>query len=195
MVSIVLGLGNIGPEYENTRHNVGFAVGRRVAALTRAVRQPTFREYDWAVGRDYEKTLSIVLPTTYMNNSGMAAISALDRLQDIPAHMLVIADDFNLPLGTIRLRSSGSSGGQKGLQSIIDVLETDDFPRLRVGIGPITDNEDAVSFVLGKFEPDQRDLAEKSVARAAEAVIFALHHPFERVMSQFNNNPALSDGG
>ena len=133
--------------------------------------------------------LILARPTTFMNRSGLAARALLDRFQLEPADMLVVTDDFNLPLGRLRLRLEGSDGGQNGLKSIIYELGTELFPRLRIGIGPPQEGSNPADFVLGRFAPDQLELAQKTVARAAKAVILAVHRPLTEVMSQFNKTP------
>jgi PTH1 family peptidyl-tRNA hydrolase len=107
--------------------------------------------------------------------------------------MVVVVDDFNLPLGKLRIRSGGSDGGHNGLASIIETLGTEDFPRLRCGVGPVPEGIDSAEFVLNRFRNQEFELKEKMVARAAEAAIFALDHPLDEAMTQFNSNPAQPD--
>jgi PTH1 family peptidyl-tRNA hydrolase len=195
MKSIILGLGNIGLEYASTRHNIGFEVVREVAVEIGGKPQEAEEYYEWALAETEGKRIILAMPTTYMNHSGLAAEAILSREGAKISDLLVVSDDFNLPLGKIRLRDSGSDGGQKGLLSIAETLETEEFARLRVGIGSPAENTDATDFVLGRFTDAERKIAEKAVATASEAVIFAFHHSFDEVMAQFNNSPALSDDG
>jgi PTH1 family peptidyl-tRNA hydrolase len=130
-----------------------------------------------------------------MNRSGLAVAAFLER-QDIDrAELLVVCDDFNLPLGRLRFRPGGSDGGQKGLRSVAEHIGTEEFKRLRLGVGPLPEGADPVEFVLGSFDPAEIEIVQKTVAVAAEGVIFAVHHRFDEVMGQYNtnNNPALPD--
>ncbi len=104
--------------------------------------------------------------------------------------MLVVVDDFNLPLGHIRIRGSGSDGGHNGLASIIDELGTTEFPRLRLGIGPLPEGVEQIDFVLGDFEPDETESVKKMIATASEAVTFYLRSGLDEAMSLYNRNPA-----
>jgi PTH1 family peptidyl-tRNA hydrolase len=104
--------------------------------------------------------------------------------------MLVVVDDFNLPLGSLRFRPDGSDGGHNGLASIIEALGTEEFPRLRLGIGPVTDNMDARDFVLQPFADAERDAVREMVGTAAEAILFAIDHRLEEAMSNYNSTPA-----
>ncbi len=198
MISLVLGLGNVGRKYLGTRHNVGFDVADRVADLLKAEAKPQTDEFQWSVARAGESELVIAWPKLYMNRSGIAATRLLERCQLTPDRMLVVVDDFNLPLGKLRFRQRGSDGGHNGLSSLIESLGTDDFPRLRLGIGSEPqavppDTTSAVEFVLGQFTPQERTRVDRMVATAADAVLFAIAHRLEEAMAKYNNNPALPD--
>ena len=190
MISLILGLGNIGAEYDGTRHNVGFDVLDRVATLQKATPQRSTRDYAWALIERSPEPLVLAWPRTYMNRSGRAAVGLLERLEADPRQMLVVVDDFNLPLGALRFRRNGSDGGHNGLASIIEELGTEDFPRLRLGIGPAPDNTSTVDFVLGKFDKEELQKASDLTNTAAEAVIFASNHRLDEAMSEYNRNPA-----
>jgi PTH1 family peptidyl-tRNA hydrolase len=190
MISLLVGLGNIGEGYTGTRHNVGFEVVEKVRQALELSFQPPTATYDWAVQERGERKIILAWPKTYMNHSGLAARALLRDTDLQPSQMLVVVDDFNLPLGKIRIRQGGSDGGHKGLASIIEFLETEDFPRLRLGIGPVSDNIDAVDFVLSRFEKEEIEPAEKMIDTAAEVVLFAMDHHLEEVMSKYNVNPA-----
>ncbi len=125
-----------------------------------------------------------------MNRSGIAARELLEDLGMQPQQMLIVTDDFNLPLGRLRFRSGGSDGGHNGLASVIEVLETQELPRLRLGIGPVPENVDVADWVLSPFEPQEVETAKKMVAAAVEAAIFALDHRLEEAMTRYNVNPA-----
>jgi PTH1 family peptidyl-tRNA hydrolase len=192
-----MGLGNIGPQYVGTRHNIGFEVVSLVARELQAESEQARQHYGWARAKlpngPEASDLILALPTTLMNRSGLAVRDLVDELDFDPGQLLVVVDDFNLPLGTLRFRKSGSDGGHNGLASIIEHLETEDFPRLRVGIGAPDDNIEKVSFVLSRFEPKESETVKRLVATAAKAVIFAATHSFEEVMGKLNRNPALPE--
>ena len=139
------------------------------------------------------KEIILAKPTTFMNGSGDAAEELIERLGITPAEMLVIVDDFNLPLGAIRFRQSGSDGGHNGLVSVIESIGTQAFPRLRLGIGAFSGKGEVIDYVLSRFAKAEKPIVEKMLAIAAEGVIFAVQHRLELAMSQFNSNPALSD--
>ena len=197
-LSLIVGLGNIGPEYVGTRHNVGFEVVGRVAQALKARRLPSRPSFEAAeadlVGNDgVSCRLVLAWPTTYMNRSGFAALELVEELALTPRELLVVVDDVDLLLGALRIRSGGSDGGHNGLYSIIEQLQTEDFPRLRLGIGRPADNQDTAEYVLSRFRPEEANEVERMVAFAAEAVIFAVTHRLEEAMLQFNRNPALPD--
>ncbi|HEX2897224.1 MAG TPA: aminoacyl-tRNA hydrolase [candidate division Zixibacteria bacterium] len=189
MISLIVGLGNIGKRYISTRHNLGFEVVDLAIKTTKAKPLPSeFFYKSFGTTIENEK-IDFAKPTTMMNGSGGAVIALLEKLELSPSEMLVVVDDFNIPLGSIRLRANGSDGGHNGLESIIMALGTEDFPRLRLGIGPVPDGEEVVDFVLGKFSKSEEKIAKKMIEMAAEAVIFAAGHRFEETMSKYNYNP------
>lgn len=183
MTRLVVGLGNPGPEHDWTRHNVGFHVLDRILSssskgeLFRSARQLEGyqgpRAFKWA--RLEEHDAFLLRPETFMNRSGdvVAPVARfLGEEPDVPldpARMLVVYDDLDLDLGKLRIRPHGGHGGQNGMRSILSRLETDRFPRLRVGIGP--SGTDAARHVLSPFPPKERVEAEISVAEAAEAIL------------------------
>lgn len=170
MIMLVLGLGNIGAKYENTRHNLGFDLVRNVA---RRLRTKDEQSRSYCVIQSVQLGLTkvtLALPTTFMNRSGLAAGQMLRELSLEPESMLVVVDDFNLPLGAIRLRPSGSDGGHNGLASISESLGTENFPRMRLGSGPVPDNVSTVDFVLERFDVDQLLIKNKMITTAVEAV-------------------------
>jgi peptidyl-tRNA hydrolase, PTH1 family len=194
MTSIIVGLGNTGERYAATRHNVGYEAVGRAASELGAIMESDHRYYRWARADTESGRVVLVWPTTYMNRSGLAVAELLERFPASPSDIMVVTDDFNLTLGRIRVRAGGSDGGQKGLRSIAEVLDTEEFPRCRIGIGPLPEGADPVEFVLGRFTLPESEIIEKSIAVAAKAVIFATHRPIDEVMAQFNNtNPALPE--
>ena len=173
MPRLILGLGNPGETYRDTRHNVGFRV---VEELARRFAVPvTTVECNSLIGRlsgDPDGEVLLVKPQTYMNRSGYAARCFAERLEIEPASVLVVYDEINLPLGKLRLRRSGSPAGHRGLESVIENLRTDLVPRLRLGVagpdGPPA-GEDLADFVLAPFAEGEREAAEEMIRRAADA--------------------------
>lgn len=190
MISLVVGLGNPGEKYIGTRHNLGFDVVDLVVRQMRAKVQPARKNYQWAVAEIENRAVTIARPTTFMNRSGGAVRRLLADFEIEVPQLLVVVDDFHLPLGSIRIRTAGSDGGHNGLASIEEALETTEFARIRLGTGPLTDNVDAAEFVLSKIEPPDQEKMEELVAKAAEAVIFATGHRLELAMGKYNINPA-----
>jgi PTH1 family peptidyl-tRNA hydrolase len=185
-VKLVVGLGNPERRYEGTRHNVGFAV---LAELARkyGISRPRSRFQGEVVEVDLEGEKALLLsPVTYMNNSGASVQMARDFYKIPEEQLLVVCDDFNLPLAKLRFRAKGSSGGQKGLADIIRRLGNDQFPRLRIGIGSPPEGWDAADYVLSKFTREELPEIEKAVSRAADAVAVWAREGIEHCMNQFN---------
>lgn len=184
-MKIVVGLGNPGRQYAGTRHNVGFDVIDYLASgpgvgSPRAAFQSELAE----MTEGGEKVL-LVKPQTFMNLSGRAVRAVLDFYKLTPADLLVVCDDYNLPLGKLRVRAKGSSGGQNGLRNIQEQLGTDEFPRLRIGIGQPAPGE-AVDFVLTRFKPGERAAAEEAVANAAAGVLVWVRQGLPACMNKVN---------
>jgi len=186
-IRAIVGLGNPGREFEATRHNLGF----EVVDLLRG-------DADFVAGNgkyfrcDTEiASLSVVLlkPTTYMNRSGIAVERLAGEMELAPEEILVIADDFNLPLGRIRLRKSGSDGGHNGLASIIYHLGSDQFPRIRMGIGPVPENIPAEEFVLERFADSEHEAAQVMIKRTADAIVMWLSDGYEKSAAEYNQAP------
>lgn len=196
-VSLIVGLGNPGPKYVGTRHNLGFEVVTRIARILNAVSLPDRSLFEWAqVEQPQEDTLDHLIlawPATFMNGSGAAVVDLLGELSVDLGRMLVVVDDVNLPLGVLRFRPEGSDGGHNGLASIIEHLATERFPRLRLGVGLPSHSEDVADYVLSRFQDNELESVERMVALAAEAVIFAATHRLEEAMSKYNRNPALPE--
>ena len=175
MARLVVGLGNPGPEYEWTRHNVGFQVLDRIAKTHGLFFQPaqSLDGYDgpraFQCARSTELDALFVKPGSYMNRSGDIVRALARWLQLDPADLMLVYDDFDLPLGSLRIRPHGGSGTHNGMRSILESLATDRFPRLRVGIGAA--RTDAARHVLEPFTDKERVEIEISVAEAAEAVV------------------------
>lgn len=186
---LVLGLGNPGPEYAMTRHNLGFMVVDELAARHNLPVQERTRLALVGQGRIRDRQVVMAKPRTYMNLSGQAAQSLAARFEIPPRHLLALVDDFTIPLGRVRLRKDGGSGGHNGLTSLLECLGTRDFPRLRLGIGPLPPGTDQVDFVLGLFDPDQEEARRALIQRGADAVECFLELGLEAAMNQFNGAP------
>ncbi|MCB1086473.1 MAG: aminoacyl-tRNA hydrolase [Verrucomicrobiae bacterium] len=189
---LVIGLGNPGPRYVGTRHNVGFDLVERLAA-ERGLRWQTEKKWKTEISRTPDGRLVLAKPQTFMNLSGEAVIRIGSFYKIPPAAMLVIHDDVDLPLGRLRLRASGSAGGHNGLKSLIQHLGTDAFPRLKFGVGRAGEGDairrEMIDHVLGRFDAAEADPLEKSLARATDAVNYALSHGLAAAMNRFNQNP------
>jgi PTH1 family peptidyl-tRNA hydrolase len=186
-VKLIVGLGNPGSEYRETRHNVGFKVIDALADRWRVGDQ--WREkFDalqvkTTVGDD---AVIIAKPITFMNLSGQAVAGLAGFYKIEPADIFVVTDDVALPLGRLRARREGGAGGHNGLKSIIQSLATQAFPRMRVGVGRGDNRRDLADHVLGRFEADERDTVSAAVLRAADATEVFLSDGIERVMNVFN---------
>lgn len=182
---LIVGLGNPGPEYEDTRHNVGYRV---VDALADRLRVSFGREHGARVGWGQYKNrrLGLAKPLTFMNRSGDAVAPLCEHNDLVPSDLIVVVDDLNLPVGTIRLRPKGSSGGHNGLQHIARRLDTTRFPRLRVGIGDDFDAGEQVDYVLAPFTADQAPQIQAAVEAAGEAILTVVREDLDTAMTRFN---------
>ena len=184
---LVVGLGNPGSKYEWTRHNMGFLVVDELAErLSIPVQRLKFKALtNTAVLGG--KSVLLMKPTTYMNLSGEAVGQAARFYKIPPERVLVISDDVALPQGKLRVRRSGSAGGHNGLKNIISHLGTDQFPRIKVGVGqkPSPDS-DMVNWVLGTFTGQDRKVMEEAISRAADAVTVLLQHGIDQAMASYN---------
>ena len=184
---LIVGLGNPGEKYENTRHNVGFQVIDELAERQgRPVQRLKFKALTGLLTIGGEKAL-VMKPVTYMNLSGEAVRPAADFYKLPPERILVISDDVALAAGRLRIRAKGSAGGHNGLKSIIQHLGTDQFPRIRVGVGekPHPDY-DLADWVLGRPQGEDKKAIDAAVKRAADAVECILTQGLERGMGKFN---------
>ena len=189
---LIVGLGNPGAKYDQTRHNVGFEV---VDALAKGwpASMADNKRFHGAVGdarTPAGERLIFLKPTTYMNRSGQAVRSVLDWYKFDTAAVLVVYDDMDLPVGRLRLRQSGSAGGHNGMKSIISHLGTQDFPRLRVGIGTANKGQEngVVSHVLGKFAPEARKHINAVIPVAVDAIHLSLRKGVEQAMNRYNGS-------
>ena len=184
-MKLIVGLGNPGKQYEYTRHNAGFmALNKLASTLNIAFSQKQFNAQIGTGVVQGEKVM-LMKPLTYMNLSGESVLAAVQYYKIDSSDVLVLHDDLDLPVGKIRIRFQGSSGGQKGLKNIMDLLHTQDIKRIRIGIGkssviPIVD------YVLGKIPEDQKELFEQSLDQAAKAAQSSLTMKFSDVMTRYN---------
>lgn len=190
---LVVGLGNPGARYEGTRHNVGFeAVGRLVEFLGASGPKSKFKGRLWeattAVGR-----LFLLTPETFMNLSGQSLRAAVDYFKIPLENVLVICDDFALPLGRVRFRPGGSSGSHRGLGNIIEELRTEAIPRLRIGIGPLPQGVDPVEFVLGRFSPEEAERLEAVLGKIPQAIVDWCTHGIKYCMDRYNGRQWLNE--
>ncbi len=191
---LIVGLGNPGSKYEQTRHNVGFAAVDALAHRWQ-ISLSENRKFQGLFGEGLgsgSKKIRLLKPLTYMNLSGQAMRAAIDWYKLPPESVLAIYDDMDLPLGKMRLRLSGSAGGHNGMKSAIAHLGTQNFPRLRIGIGkpqtPDTKNDkDTVSFVLGRFNAGETEMMAEILQLVVEAVEVSLKQGVEKAMSLYNN--------
>src|SRR5688572_17822311 len=192
-MKLVVGLGNPERSYVGTRHNVGFEVIDQLAA-----------RLGWAAAGDFDRMakskfdglamdgvlgaekLVLLKPATYMNLSGRSVQSAMAFFQLTPPDVMIVLDDLALPVGRLRLRGSGSSGGHNGLRDIERALGTSEYPRLRLGIDPAPPRVAGRDYVLGKFTPEQRTLLDPAIARACGAIVTWADKGIETAMNQFN---------
>lgn len=188
-MKLVVGLGNPGKQYVGTRHNIGFAV---LSELARRFIAPLSRqkfEADYAEFQLEQEKVLLVAPQTYMNLSGQSVQKFCGFYHLAPSDVLVVCDDLNLPLGKLRIRATGSAGGQKGLQNIIQLLGTPDVARLRIGIDPPPNGRDAKDWVLGTFGKSEQSLVETAVQQSALAVETWVVQGLPAAMNRFNPEP------
>lgn len=184
-IRIVAGLGNPGLKYKKTRHNMGFdAVDCLARRLGIEVKQRKFGARFGSVDLE-EKKLILLKPWQFMNRSGQAIATAMGFYRLPLTHLLVMVDDMALEPGRIRLRASGSAGGQNGLADIIEKLGTSAFARCRIGIGR-ADDQDDVSYVLGRPSPEERGVLDEAAMRACDAALCWTEQGIDRAMTQFN---------
>lgn len=186
MKFLIVGLGNIGDEYAHTRHNTGFDI---VSRLVKDAGSDFSQERYGDVARIKVKGCELVVlkPNTYMNLSGKAVRYWADAEKVQPENIVVVVDDLALPVGTIRLKGRGSAGGHNGLKNITELLGTENYPRLRFGIGNEFKRGQQVDFVLGRWDADEQDLVDERMEMAAECIRSFVCIGLQLTMTQFNN--------
>ncbi|MBE6407829.1 MAG: aminoacyl-tRNA hydrolase [Lentisphaerae bacterium] len=187
-ICLIAGLGNPGPDYEGTRHNVGFDFVEKMLAKLPGNWEKihAFNSYCWK-GTYAGQKLILQTPLTFMNLSGNA-VAGLARAEKIaPEQIMIVHDDMDLEPGRIRLRANGSSGGHNGIKSVIEQLGTQNFSRLRIGIGKMANGHGSADFVLSKFQPEEQALMDQVLAMAVDAAILAMRRSLQMAMAQYNN--------
>jgi len=187
---IVLGLGNPGAEYRNTRHNVGWWCMDELVRRTNAELNRKRKELRYAEVELGGSQVVLAYPRTFMNRSGLALSYLTNRFKTDPENILVVTDDINLPPGSVRIRKHGGPGGHNGLKSIITALGTDEYPRVRIGVGNPDTSSEQVDHVLGTFDPTTRELVSAAALRAADAITMIVNSEIDNAMNKFNGNGA-----
>lgn len=184
-MKLIVGLGNPGPRYRNTRHNVGYKAVELLASRLGTSFDREKHESLMAEAVHCGEKLLLLKPLTFMNNSGISVAQAARNKVREPGDILVLVDDVNLPLGRIRVRAGGSAGGHNGLKSLIEHLGTDQFPRVRMGVG---ESEDAVlrDHVLGTFRPEERGAVDQMIGQAADAAVLFVESGIDAAMNAHN---------
>ena len=186
-MKILAGLGNPGYEYALTRHNVGWMVIDQIVEQSRlGIPKDSFSSMAWGPCFLEGQRCVLLKPLTFMNLSGRAVGEAARYYDCPPEDVLTICDDVALPFGTLRLRAKGSSGGQKGLESVLGAFRTLDAPRLRIGVGAQPEGRDRASWVLGVFDRDQRELLPEVIQRAADGCLAGVRTDIQKAMSFVN---------
>jgi peptidyl-tRNA hydrolase, PTH1 family len=191
-MKIVIGLGNPGPRYKNTRHNAGFLV---IEALSRKIGIAVNKKrYKGLFGKGVigQEPIILFMPETYMNLSGEAVKELLKKSKVEPESFLVIYDDIDLKFGFIRFKESGSHGGHNGLESVIASIGTKTFPRLRIGIGKEEKPEDVSKFVLSSFDSDEKSTLKSIIEKAEDCVLTWIKNGPREAMTRFNKKQSVS---
>lgn len=184
-IKLVVGLGNPGKQYQNTRHNVGFKVLDELAERLEIYK---WKERDGALYFDCHLDMCRVVfikPQKYINLSGDVMIKFVNFLDIKTEDILIISDDLDLPIGTIKLKEKGSSGGHNGLKNIENQLKTNEYKRIKIGISN-DKTIDTKDYVLGKFSAQEKRIIKPVIQKAADAVLDSIGHPFQEVMSKYN---------
>lgn len=181
---LIVGLGNPGKEYENTRHNVGFKVLEKISEKLGVKMDKIKFKGLFGEGTYGGEKILLLKPMTFMNLSGQSVGEAM-RFYKVPSeNLIVVYDDMDLPVGRLRIRRKGSSGGHKGMESIISCISSEDFPRVRVGIG--RPKGDVVDHVLGNFDPEENQAVEFAIEAAADAALAIVKEGVQEAMNRYN---------
>ncbi len=185
---LIVGLGNPGKKYKNNRHNLGFRVIDALSEdfkikLSKKKFSSVFNQQSAIIN---QQSVLLAKPQTFINLSGQAIKSFVNWEKIDLKNILIICDDFNLPLGGIRIRKSGSSGGHNGLQSIIECLDSKNFPRIRLGIGPLPQSIDPADYVLNDFDKEEKLVVDKMIDISCQAVKVMIYEGIDKAMSEYN---------
>ncbi|MFP4456129.1 MAG: aminoacyl-tRNA hydrolase [Clostridia bacterium] len=182
----IIGLGNPGSKYANTKHNLGFNVVAKVAEKLNVVAQK--EKFKALFAKTVYKGESVILmqPLTFMNRSGLSVREVVNFYNLDLEDIMIIYDDKDFDIGQIRIRKKGSSGGHNGVQSVIDALGTNEFPRMRVGIG--SPEFDQISYVLSKFDESEQKIIDKVIDIASEAAIYSINNTLDNTMNKYNSD-------
>ncbi len=183
---LIAGLGNPGEKYVHTRHNIGFMLIDSVADALSVNLSQKGSNYTYGTGSHKGHKVILIKPETYMNHSGFAMRNAVNKFGIETGDCLICYDDINLPLGTLRIRPGGSHGGHNGLGNIIDMLETREIPRLRIGIGKDFPKGRQSDYVLSPFDRDELPAVEKILDNGTDAVLTFIRDGLDKSMNQFN---------
>jgi peptidyl-tRNA hydrolase, PTH1 family len=192
-ICVVVGLGNPGKEYENTKHNIGFmVVDDLLSHLSGSFKQISGCQGICVSKQVMGRKMFFLKPLTYMNLSGTSVASLCRKNKINPKQVLVVYDDMDLPFGKIRLKVSGGSGGHNGINSIINELQTNNFPRLRIGIGRVAGHE-TVTHVLSEFSKEDENILSKLLEISGNAVKLSVRRGIKTAMNEYNGHPLITD--
>lgn len=183
---VLAGLGNMGPKYERTRHNVGFDTIDYISALYRITSFKSKHKSLVAEGNIQGHKVMLVKPQTYMNNSGEAIREILEYYRIPTQNLIVVYDDIDLEVGRLRIRPNGGAGTHNGMRSILDHIKTEEFPRIRIGTGKPNEKMDLAAFVLSKFSDEERKLVNAVIEEASLAAVTVICSSIEIAMSKYN---------
>lgn len=189
---LIVGLGNPGKEYERTRHNIGFEVVEQLAKNNNIELNKMKFKGIYGEGRISGKKTYILKPTTYMNNSGEAVQAFADYYKIEDENIMIIADDIDIPFASIKIKKNGSGGTHNGLKSIVKLLGSKDFSRLKIGVGTKHESQDLANFVLGKFSKEEMIDIDKTIDLATKAIEEAIKSGIESSMNKYNNRGGLA---
>lgn len=185
-IFVIVGLGNPGTRYENTRHNVGFeAIASLSAEFNIDVSKTKFKGI-MGEGKINDKKVILLAPLTYMNLSGECVVEVLNWYKVDTQNLIVVYDDIDIELGKVRIRPKGSSGTHNGMKSVIQMLNKDNFPRVRIGIGRPLPNFDLADYVLSKIRGEDRKIMDEAVKEASKAVVEILNGGIDKAMNLYN---------
>lgn len=182
----IIGLGNPGREYMNTRHNIGFDTVELISSKYNIKLNKGKFKSIYGEGNIDDKKILLVKPQTYMNNSGMAVLDLYNFYKIPIENIIVIVDDVDIDFGAVRVRAKGSGGTHNGLKSIVYQLQRDDFPRIKVGIGKAKEDMDLADFVLSRFSQEDRTIIEEAIKKAARAAELIVKYDVNKAMNEIN---------